>query len=378
MKLKIILTLFIAFPYFTNAQQTGELTTSFSWINESGTQNRDLTLYVPLDYNPSLTYSLIIGFHGLGDTPSEYLNWSNVGLKNWAQDAYFGNVLIACPSENSVGSSWINAEDYGIIEATIDALTPLYSINTDQVFVQGFSYGAKSAMIHGLAEADKISGIIAFSPAFYGDEDLNNACVSTNCIDLHQDLQFDNSNQIYVCTSAGGGANYSNSAITVFSDMAQPSFPSEFYMTPLATEDQNGATGADSFFLLAFGTQYKINQVAQNHAVMYASQNTDHSMPDLSISKQCWDFVQQGTNTKTTNINIKNRFLLTPNPAHNNLQISIDINEIHQPVYIYTSTGRLIKYIDIENTETLIDISEFENGIYFVKYGYNNKLLIKN
>ena len=371
------------------AQTTGEFSMTVNWSNAAGSQSVNVAIYVPSNYNANNNYALVVGFHGQGDDGTGHLNRTN-SLKTWADNQTdFGDMIVACPSLGAYYTStevWDNNQ--GIIEAIRNTLANTYHIDYGKVFAQGFSYGGKTAVLFGLDEADMVAGIIADSPAWYGDEDLLGTCSSANCNALHYDINWANSSNIYLCSSSGGGAAYPNNAITQFSDMIQPGSPSEFYMTPLGTEDQVGATGDDSFFLLAFHTQELINNNAANHGVMYASQNQTHTMPTMDINKLCWDFVQQGVSTNISELTkLGNNFNIYPNPATSNVQLIISNEQLGETIQILDITGKTVKPViaslvlsEVEGKakqSLSIDISNLQNGVYFIKVGNTVQKFIK-
>ena len=71
-------------------------------------------------------------------------------------------------------------------------------------------------------------------------------------------------------------------------------------------------------------------------------------------------------------------FNIYPNPAKNNLQISINnIQDINEKLEIYNVYGKLVKQVNTTNYLLNIDISNLENGVYFIKIGNSNKKFIK-
>ena len=119
MKKITLLLSFLSFSLMVQAQTTGTFTKSISWTNASGAQTRSTRVYVPSTYNSANSYKLIIGLHGLGDNPNNYMMWMSL----FANDPFFGNVIIACPSEGSVNTSWfVSAEDFDIVSGIINDL----------------------------------------------------------------------------------------------------------------------------------------------------------------------------------------------------------------------------------------------------------------
>ncbi len=68
-----------------------------------------------------------------------------------------------------------------------------------------------------------------------------------------------------------------------------------------------------------------------------------------------------------------NSFEAYPNPTYDNWTIKSANNNI-QNVEIYNTLGRLVKEVSVKNTETVIDASSLQSGIYFAKvYGENDQ-----
>ncbi len=79
-----------------------------------------------------------------------------------------------------------------------------------------------------------------------------------------------------------------------------------------------------------------------------------------------------------------NSFKIYPNPANNRFFIKLNgFNGNQQTdVKIFSIDGRLMKIQNLENTESSIDCSSFENGLYLVRMGngtkeYQSKLIIQ-
>jgi pimeloyl-ACP methyl ester carboxylesterase len=337
-------------------QTTGQFSSTVTWMNNDGEQTRNIEVYVPTDYDQSIEYGLVIGFHGLGDTPSNYMNSTN-SVKNFATDPYFEDLIIVCPHEGTSNTSWVvGTEDFGIIKAIKDEISSMYSIRSSLVFVQGFSYGGKSAFLHGLEEADEIAGIIACSPAFYGDEDINNNCTSANC--NHHDFNYDNASKIKICTSAGKYYDYPTG---------------EAWTTPLMSSDQSGATWQDSFLGLAMVSAEKINEFAPGHGLFIESTNTSHALPPISITEQCWDFVYPDL-TKQKEISVEEEFIIYPNPVRDQLSI-LNIKEDYE-YSIWDINGRIMKSSIIEN-HNQIDVSNYNSGTYIIQIISSEKVIMR-
>jgi len=66
---------------------------------------------------------------------------------------------------------------------------------------------------------------------------------------------------------------------------------------------------------------------------------------------------------------------LYPNPAKNNINLSN--LKVDETIEIIDVTGKLLKQINIKESNLTIDISDLENGVYYIKYNKITKVLIK-
>lgn len=323
----------------TDAQQTGLFTTSCSWTNTDGPQTRSLKVYVPTNYNPGNTYSLIIGLHGLGDTPSNYIQ----GIGYYATNAYFGNVIVACPDEGTASTSWFSGgEDFKILSAVINKLSVTHSIDLSRVFVQGFSFGGKSTYLHGLDEADFIRGIIAHSPGFYSTADINNTCSDPlHC--LH-DYNYANAPKLLACITAGSG-EYNLGLTEPYLDLAKKA------------SIKLNANGGDAIFI--------------------EDPTGFHNLPPLSIAKQCWDHVNKQL-AGEKEIFQNSDYRVYPNPARGRIIFETSVNN-QKRIEILNIVGAVIKNIDFSENLIQVSISDLLAGIYFYTiFDEQGTLLFRN
>jgi len=340
--------------FITEAQTTGDFSSSVNWTNNDGSQTRSLRMYVPPNYNAGTEYALIIGFHGLGDTPTNYMLSTN-SLRAMATNPYFGDLIVVTTHEGPQ-QVWLGTEDYGIIKAIKDEISATYNIDQDRVFAQGFSYGGKAAYVHGLEEADEIKGILCFSPAFYGEEDIYGTCVLPTCITWHQELNNANAPNVLVCSGAG---------------------ISEQELTPLDQSDFPTATIDDTFWGLAQHVMLSHNANGGD-AIFLVNNNTvqyQHSLPTMAITKQCWDHVDQ-TIVGVEELAEEVSFFVHPQPSNGifNVQFSKEMTGTVN-VLVYDMTGSEISTLEVTNntnTGFSIDLSGNPNGFYIARIRSGN------
>ena len=83
------------------------------------------------------------------------------------------------------------------------------------------------------------------------------------------------------------------------------------------------------------------------------------------------DFFGDTITTSLNKNNIVSNILIYPNPATNvlNLYLPDNINYKDNNVFIYDVYGRVIKQLKLKNKELIIQITNLQKGIYFVKIG---------
>jgi outer membrane protein assembly factor BamB len=133
------------------AQQTGKYNTTILF-NGSG---RTLAYYVPSSYNPVNKYPLIVGLHFCGGSAEGYRDV----LMPLADSV---NAILVCP-EGPVTDQMTGAESL-IIPLTIDTVAALYSIDTTQVVLTGFSCNGQVTFEYGLKKIYPFKGIIPYDP----------------------------------------------------------------------------------------------------------------------------------------------------------------------------------------------------------------------
>lgn len=339
MRKMILLFGMVILTIAASAQQTGLFTTSISWTNTDGSQTRSMKVYVPTNYNAGTAYSLVIGLHGLGDTPSNYIQ----GIAYFATNSYFGNVILACPDEGTASTSWFSGdEDFKILSAVINKLSSTHNIDLNRVFAQGFSFGGKSVYLHGLDEADFLRGIIAYSPGFYSTADINNNC--TDPLHCQHDYNYVNAPKILACITAGSG-EYNLGLTEPYLDLAEKAVI------------KLNANGGDAIFI-EDPTGY-------------------HNLPPLSISKQCWDHVNKQLAGRDE-IFGNHDYYVYPNPAREKIYFETKVNS-SKSIEIMNIAGLTVKNVDFNETLIDVSISDLASGIYFYSiFDRQGNLLYRN
>ncbi|HBF21844.1 MAG: hypothetical protein CMI36_07275 [Owenweeksia sp.] len=156
------------------AQQTGSFNTQVTIMGQS----RTLACYVPTNYDPNVSYRLMIGLHGLGDNGNAYRNALITVLK-WP--SIFPNTIFVFPDGGTDANSdfYVPAGDEIIIDSARSFAMSNYNIDNDFVVLQGFSLGGRSAIKYGLDHPTEFKGLLLNTPAFQGKNDVQNHPVSS-------------------------------------------------------------------------------------------------------------------------------------------------------------------------------------------------------
>lgn len=129
----------------------------------------DYVVQLPPDYDPYRRYPCIVALHG-GSAPVHQINWwagpYNDALKmRLGQAARHGYIVIAPEWKQSprVEYQFTAAEHHAVLASLRDAMLR-FSIDSDKVFLTGYSHGANAAWDISLAHPDPWAGVVLFSP----------------------------------------------------------------------------------------------------------------------------------------------------------------------------------------------------------------------
>lgn len=72
--------------------------------------------------------------------------------------------------------------------------------------------------------------------------------------------------------------------------------------------------------------------------------------------------------------NEEDRVLVAPNPSDGQFRISVNGNIANGTVQIMSQNGMVVRELDVDGCESMIDITDLSNGIYFLRYVSNSKV----
>ncbi|HKY72532.1 MAG TPA: hypothetical protein VJL88_11490 [Nitrospira sp.] len=112
-------------------------------------QTYGIALSVPLTYQPSRGYALIVCLHGAGFTGDVY-------LERW-QARLGEDFILACPTYPA--GAWFTRRAEELVLATIQHVRQRYHVDPDRVFLTGMSNGGIGAWLIGMHHAALFAGL---------------------------------------------------------------------------------------------------------------------------------------------------------------------------------------------------------------------------
>lgn len=176
------------------------------------------------------------------------------------------------------------------------------------------------------------------------------------------------------------------SVVIDMSDLDNPVLKFDYFGTNTAI-DHNGYTKGNQFHLASYRAGYRIMDISnidngQMTEVGYFDTYPNNDNAQFNGAWSVYPYFQSGTiiisdierglfivrlqGSLTTNEVLKNKFILSPNPANDYVNIATDFNIIK--VEIFDALGKKVFSLkDDFNSNALIDTSQLQKGLYFVK-----------
>ncbi len=118
----------------------------------------DYAVSVPLTYQPSTRYGLVVCLHGAGFSGDAY-------LERW-QHRLGDDYLLVCPTYPS--GAWFTRQAEELVLAVIERMQAQYHIDPDRVFLTGMSNGGIGAWLIGMHHAQRFAGVAPMASGLDG------------------------------------------------------------------------------------------------------------------------------------------------------------------------------------------------------------------
>lgn len=337
---------------------------------------RNYKVHLPPNYNPSLTFSMVINIHGYTSNAAEQELYTNFNVI-----ADTANVIVVYPDgiNNAWNSGWSTPyhsgiNDVGFLSALIDTMLANFSINPCKVYSIGMSNGGfmshmLACELEGkIAAIAGVTGMLADSVAFY--------CQSTRAVPIMQ-IQGDNDPVVNFNGSDYAYRSY-NDMITWWSNHnGCISSPSNYSYPNINSADNSIA--ALSVWNNCNGNSeiYGLRIINGGHTWPGGSvdiPSNGNTNRDINASNEIWKFLRQfDCNSGVVGVEeVKNENSISifPNPSSSIINFSKKVLKIN----VYNTSG--IFYISYKNVD-YIDVSLFKKGMYFLEITSLDKIIYK-
>ena len=349
-------------------------------MNFEGTSRKYME-YIPTN-SPDGSMPVVFLLHGLGDNCANFSssihfedvapNWiiispeaTNANIMGYdAGNAWAAGVGAENITYNNIpiGDIELNANvnDEGFILAILDSLIINHNVDTDSVFVAGFSMGGFMSNKMAVKHADRIKAIASVSGTlghFQPFEPTGNI----NTMHLHGTADQ---------TIAYADASFSLSVVTI-----QVGLGAEALVDTWRNYNECGTEPTIYNFEdtkndgLTFEQYSYKNENTGKRTIFIKVNNGTHdwyngSSNDIDYNTEIYKFFTGKINGETgIETNTVDNFCIYPNPAANIVNVTTEANT---ELAIFNATGKKIKHINATETITSIDISDMPNGLYFV------------
>ena len=189
----------------SSAQTTGSFTRTVTFNGSS----RTLYYYVPANYNASNRYKLVVGLHGLGDTPKNFRDYLLVNSQMTSCSVYNSIVVCYAPAGGANGDFWSPVSDTGMVTKAIADAMSAYNIDPGYIILTGFSLGGRAALRYGLYTYWRFRGMELWTPAIQSSGEANNQTSFK--------YAWQNGKHIPICMTVGGSdGQYNNRVATAY------------------------------------------------------------------------------------------------------------------------------------------------------------------
>ncbi len=136
-----------------------------------------LYFHIPPGYDSTKPTTLLVALHGSGDKSPNFVTPAFDSLSDMNTSS-FHNCIVVCPEGNfSVGSGYaygFGPTDNGAAGVARDSAMKWYNIDTNNIYLCGFSQGGEVALYYGLKDYNLWKGLILWAPALDTYAEINN------------------------------------------------------------------------------------------------------------------------------------------------------------------------------------------------------------
>ena len=366
---------FILFILLTIAEGNAQrfINGTYQWDG----RNRKYTYHIPdMYYTEGKPVPLVLGLHGFGDN---IINFRDICITNIADTANFICVYPEALVFSPLGSTCWNSgatlngtpfnkdvDDLGFLNSLLDTMISKYNIDTNRIYVFGFSFGA--FMSHRLAA--ELNHRVTAAAAVSGLVGNKMTAIPARGIPI-----------LYFHGTADATINYFNCPYGLLPPKTVDFWVKNNLCDTMPLIDTVPNTANDGRLLIHHTyPNGRDNSVVEFYKVI----NGEHEwlgLPDNDISycQTIWKFFRPYTLAKEVSTPIRSNVLLQIRPYPNPTSSLIFLPQFDSPrnLSITSTTGQLMMNILNFNNQS-IDISSLARGVYLLQIeGYQSVQIMK-
>ena len=329
---------------------------------------RDYILYIPAIYDGGTEVPLVFNFHGFGSNANEQMLYGD--FRAIADSEGF---LLVHPEGTffngnqhwNVGGFTIGStvDDVGFIEALIEELAGLYTINLDRVYATGMSNGGYMSFLLACQLSEKIAAVASVTGSM--TPETFDACNPQHPTPI---LQIHGTNDEIVPYN---GASWSRSIEDVmtywvnYNNCDEP--PSTVVFPDIDPTDgstvehivyQNGDNNVTTEHMKVLGGR---------HTWPGSAYNFPGTNQDINASMEIWEFFSRFDINGTLSTGDYHDGLVTiyPNPTGSTINLSFNFYE-RLNYTLFSATGQKLISGSLESSDSQIDLSNLPPNIYYL------------
>lgn len=130
-------------------------------VRSAAGRETEVTVHVPAGYDPARAYPMLLALHGQGGSGSRYIQFAMRLLADRVNE-----FIVAAPTDY-VGC-WLGSteEESRTPSAILEALKRRFHIDTDRVYVNGYSMGGHGSFLHAVLHTDYFAAAIPLAGSF--------------------------------------------------------------------------------------------------------------------------------------------------------------------------------------------------------------------
>jgi len=345
---------------------------TFSFMHEGN--NRSYIVHLPPGYTSSLSYPMVLNFHGYTSTGAQQEAYT---LMNVVADT--ANFIVVYP--DGISNAWnvgfgfnpyfTGVDDVGFVNALIDTMMAHYSINVNMVYATGMSNGGYLSNRLACELPNRIAAIASITGPM--TDSTHAYCNPSRKVPV-----------MHIHGTTDPIVNY-NGATQSLSVAELISFWGTHDNCPISSTDAPYADINIADNCTAIRKNY-LPCTDGSEVVLIEIANGGHTWPGASIdiamygntnrdffaSGEIWNFFRQYTLNQFIGIEeISNQWInIHPNPAHHDLYISPELE-----YSIFNMKGKILME-GISGTGPL-DISKLAFGMYYVQMKTEKQVVVR-